>query len=236
MMKVNLENYPAIKELSKEDKDAFLKMFKGIFNTMELMISKGFHKDSERYFKMPLHELAEQLLLAMFDHRGILDSLPRQGNADTISETQGHMVNPLYSAFSGTELYDKAFNEVSFEEKFGLKKEEFTVKTWLQGLMFLSYYGSMEDIGKYLAADEYDLFEEEKHKNIAKLVEVQPALNYQKSLGYLAGRLIPGTGYFKAGMISSDTKTCPACKMPDTLEQVTRGVKGCRNCKAGFTV
>ena len=98
--------------------------------------------------------------------------------------------------------------------------------------MFYSYYCSLPDLARYMALNDYSLVDEEKHENVAKLLEIRPVLDYQKRIGILPGKLIPETGFFHAGDYKDETD-CPACQMPDHLFDLGEMVV-CSNCKAGY--
>ena len=129
---------------------------------------------------------------------------------------------------------DAEGNKVNFESKFALKEKEFDVKSWLHGLMFYSYYCSLPDLARYLALQDYNLVDEERHKNIAKLVQIRPALNYQKQIGILPGKLIPETGFFECGNEPITANHCPACQVPGKIH-VLEDISVCTHCYAGFT-
>jgi hypothetical protein len=143
-------------------------------------------------------------------------------------------VNPLHAAFSGNNLHDRDFKPISFEEKYGMKKKDFTVKNWLQGLMFFSYYGSLPDIANYLHTHDHTLYDTEKHENIDKIIEVRPALSYQKAIGILPSKLIPGSGFFDCGDLNG-ADNCPACHVPESLFSLGENdITVCLECKGGY--
>mgnify|MGYP003576080661 CR=1 FL=1 len=231
---VNLDNYPALKELAEDNQKEFLQILKGIFLTMDAMVEAGHHKTAKKYFGISIQDLTAQLLDAMFDHRGIMNSMPVQDNADLISDAYTHTLNPLHAAFDATDLKDRNFKPVSFEEKFGMKKDEFTPKDFIQSLLFYSYYGDLKIIGQYMLTNDHSLFDEEKHENIDKLIQIRPALTYQQAIGILPGKLIKGTGFFDCGDAKGLT-TCPACKSPEGLILLD-GISACTECKGGYSL
>jgi hypothetical protein len=233
---VNLENYPALLELAGEDKEGFLQLLKSLFNTANDAVQAGHHKVSREYFGMEYQDLLRELMAAMFDYKGIMDYMPGP-NREAISDMYKYAVNPLYAAFTKDDgmLLDAKGKPITFEEKFGQGEEEFTVKAWLQGLLFYSYYCSLPDFAQYLAINDFSLVDNEKHKNIAKLMEVRPVLNYQQAKGILPGKLIPETGFFDAGETFPGTEICPACKSVDKMIEVTEELTVCCECKAGYT-
>lgn len=227
---IDMTKYPHLQAMGKDAGP----IVSGVFATLESMIASGYHKDSVKYFGISIQELTSELLGAMFDHRGILDSMPNQSNADIISEAYEHTINPLHAAFDNTNLKNREFKEISFEEKFGMKKKDFTVKNYIQSLLFYGYYGSLPDIMKYLFTNDHSLYDDEKHENIDKLIQIRPVLEYQKAIGIIPGKLIPGCGFFDAGDLEVHAK-CRACKHPDSLFSLGEDdIVVCLECKAGY--
>lgn len=232
---VNLENYPALMELANTNKTEFLQLMKAMFTIANENVQHNNHEVSKNMFGLEFSDLVKNLVDGIFDYRGMMEHLPNKTNAATLASMNGHYLNPLASAFGGFNLRDSSGNEVSFEEKFGIGKEDFSVKRWLQGLMFYSYYCSLPDFAKYLATNDYTLLEEEKYANIGKLIEIRPALDYQKKVGILPGKLVPETGFFDCGEIEKDETNCKVCMANDSLIQVTDDLTVCVECKGGFT-
>lgn len=230
---VNLDNYPSLKELAGTNKEEFLTILKTVFSTMDRAVGQGHHKDSKEYFGIAIQDLVGELLGAMFDHKGIIDHLPNKSNAEALSEMYGHALNPLYAAFTKDGLMNHEGSPVSFEEKFGMTEEKFSVKVWLQGLLFYSYYCSLPDFAEYLALNDFALVDEEKHANISKLLEIKPVLAYQKAIGILPGKLYPETGFFDTGDLNGAT-VCPACQDPEDSLFSIGEVTICTNCKGAF--
>lgn len=228
---INLENYPSLGKLSEEDKPQFLQLLKSVFKIIDKSVESDFHVISKEYFGLELQDLIGEILGAIFDHKGIMEHLPNQENAHMLSNMYGHTLNPLHAAFSKQGMQDQAGNHVSFEEKFGVRERDFTVKKWMQGLLFYSYYCSLPDLAKSLALNDYDMVDAGKHENIARLIEIRPALNYQKQIGILPGKLIPETGFFDAGDLKEDN--CRACQVPDTLFDLG-AITVCTECRAGY--
>lgn len=230
---VNLENYPALMDLANSDKAEFLQLMKSLFTTANNAVREGHTNVSKEYFGISYQDLINELTGAMFDHKGIIDHLPNQLNATTINDLYGHAINPLHAAFTKDNMLNTAGETVSFVQKFGIEDRDFTVKKWLQGLLFYSYYCDLPSLAQYLALNDYSLVDEEKSKNIAKLVELRPILDYQKRIGILPGKLIPNTGFFDAGDLKEEE--CPACQVPDSLLQLSDQLTVCTKCKGGFT-
>lgn len=230
---INLTKYPAIKELSMEEAGPLVS---STFKILDQAVASGYNKVSKEYFGMELQDLLAQLIEGIFDYNGMMEFLPNKSNGAALADMYEHALNPLHAAFTKKDLLNHEGEKVSFQEKFGMKEGEFTVKKWLQGLLFYSYYCSLPDLAQYLALNDYSLVDEEKHENIAKLIEIRPVLDYQKRIGILPGKLIPETGFFEAGDLKEGETVCPACQMDDQLIKVTNSLVICCHCKAGYNV
>lgn len=231
---VNLENYPALLELANQDKEKFLQLFKSTFTTLDRAAQLKHIEASETFFGMSYNRFMAEVMDAFFDHAGIMKFHPNMSIGASLSDLYEHAVNPLHAAFMETDLLNAAGDMVSYEEKFGLKEEELNVKSWLHGLMFYSFYCSLPDLAKYLSLNDYDLVDEEKHKNVGKLLQVKPALAYQKQIGILPGKLIPRTGFFDCGDYHGG-EDCISCQLPNTLhEHKIEEIMFCDYCFAGF--
>jgi hypothetical protein len=228
---VNLENYPTLLDLANNDKEKFLQLFKATFTMMDTAAKHKHLEASEDFFGMPYHEFMEEVMSAFFDHAGIMAFHPNKTTGESLSDLYGHAINPLHAAFMETDLLNAEGEKVSFEQKFGLKETEMSVRSWLQGLMFYSYYCSLPDLSQYLSLKDYDLIDELKHKNIAKLLQIKPALAYQKQIGVLPGKLVPFTGFYECESTKEDL--CPACQTEEL--QKLGNLKVCNHCYAGFT-
>jgi hypothetical protein len=229
---VQMEDYPHLLDLANNDKEKFLQLFKATFTMLDQAAEQKHLEASETFFGMPYQEFMKDILTAFFDHAGIMSFHPNKATGEALSDLYGHAVNPLHAALMETDLLDAEGNKISFIEKFGINENDMDIKTWLQGLLFYSYYCSLTDLAKYLALKDYDLVDEEKHKNIAKLLQIKPALAYQKQIGVLPGKLIPLTGFFDCED-SKGESLCPACQTEEL--QRLGNLKVCNHCYAGFT-
>jgi hypothetical protein len=93
----------------------------------------------------------------------------------------------------------------------------------------------MGELSSYLFTNDHSLFDEEKHENIDKLISIRPALNYQRAIGILPGKLINGTGFFDCGD-AKNTHQCTACKAQKHLLPLGTDIAVCTECKGGFHI
>ena len=226
---INMTKYPHLKENGLDT----VPIVSGVLETLDRMVASGNHKVAEEFFGISIQELTEQLLSAVFDYEGIVSFLPDKTQGEALAALSGHALNPLYSAFSKKGLMGHDGTPATFEEKFGLKEEEFSIKHFFQGLMFYSYYCSLPDLAAHLSTNDFSLIDKEKHENIGKLIDIRPVLTYQEKHGILAGKLIPGTGLFECGSFPEGAEVCPSCSVPNTLHDLGTEVL-CENCKGHF--
>ena len=226
---INMAKYPHLKENGID----MVPIVSGVLEALDKNVASGNHKVSEEYFGVSLQELTEQLLSAVFDYEGIMSFLPDKVHGEALAALSGHRLNPLYSAHHKTDLMNHDASPATFEEKFGLTEEEFSIKHFFQGLLFYSYYCSLPDLAAHLSTNDFSLLESDKYESIDKLIDIRPALTYQKAIGILPGKLIPGTGLFNCGDFPEGEEVCPACKVPDTLHDLGTEVL-CDNCKGAF--
>ena len=225
---INMTKYPHLKELGTEAGP----IVSSVFAMLDKAVAEGYHEASEKFFGITIQDLITQMTEAVFDHRGIIGHLPNQDNAEALSRMFTYQINPLYSAFSKTGLMNHDSSPATFEEKFGLKENEFNVKRFFQGLLFYSYYCSLPDLAVHLSTSDYELMDREKHENIDKLIELRPVLRYQEAIGIVTGKLYPETGFFDCGDLNG-AESCPACKHPNTLIPLGE-LTVCTHCKGAF--
>lgn len=226
---IDMTKYPHLKKMGKDAGP----IVSGVFAALDRHVASGHHKVSEEYFGVGLQELTEQLLSAVFDYEGIMSFVPDKEQGKALAALSGHTLNPLHAAFTKTSLMNHDTSPATFEEKFGLKEDEYSIKHFFQSLLFYSYYCSLSDLAAYLSTNDYSLLDEEKYENIGKLIDIRPVLQYQKAIDITQGKLVPGTGLFECGKIPEGTETCPACKVPNTLHDLGEDVI-CESCKGAF--
>lgn len=225
---ITMTKYPHLQAMGKEAGP----IVSSVFEILDRAVAEGWHDVSEEFFGVSLQELIKELTEAVFDHRGIIGFLPDQENAAALSSLFKHQINPLHSAFSKTGLMNHDTTPATFEEKFGLKESEYSIKRFFQGLLYYSYYCSLPDLANHLSTSNYELMDREKHENIGKLIELRPVMRYQEAIGIVPGKLYPDTGFFDCGDLNG-AETCPACKHPDSL--ISLGIESvCKECKGAF--
>lgn len=229
---IDMNKYKSLGALGKEGAGPIVS---SVFAMLDDAVACNYHDASEKYFGVPIQDLMKQMLEAVFDYKGIADFIPDKDNANALSDLYGHEINPLYSAFSKTNLMNHDTSKATFEEKFGLREDEFTIKRFFQGLLFYSYYCSLPDLAQHLMTSDYYLMEKEKDENILKLIELRPMLRYQQAIGIVPGKLYPDTGFFDGGSMPEDKEKCPSCKMPASESLIDLGEEFvCTHCKGAF--
>lgn len=230
---VNMENYPALLEYLKRDKEGFLKLMKGLFQMADAAAKRGDLDAAKEYFKTTYEEVVREVMDGFFDTAGILSN-HGEPHAKQLFKVYGHQLHPLYAALTDEKLEDRDGNVIPFHEKFGTESRNFNIKHWIQSLLFWSYYCDMKDMAKAFSLNNLVLAEQAKKRFFARLHEIQPALELQQKNGKSIGSLIPGTGLFDVGIPADDiVSICLACKRKGTIYEVDEA-KACSYCSAGY--
>lgn len=226
------ENYPYLYEYVKSRRDASI--IRDTLKVMDEMVKK-YPQIPEKYFGLSLPELVHELLEGVLSLREILSKDERMG--ERIYELWGYDYHPLTVATGNAppELVprDRDGKEIPYEKKFGMKPGEFSIKHWIQGLVFWNAFCSLEDLARGMELDD-TLLGSALAANVGRLLDVQPALRLQDTNGIPMGTLIPGTALFDTGIPAELIgSTCHACHFPDTLFEMEQAV-GCKQCRAGY--
>lgn len=230
---VDLEKYPSLVRLvQQEGQKKFQELMHSLFRIADNAVERGDIEVSKKYFKLPYHIVIREILDAFFDIKGIMEQHGER-YAHDLANIYGHAIHPLHAAITGERLNDREGNNVTFREKYGIGEEEFTIKHWLQGLLFYSYYMSLGDLARYLSLNKLVMAEEEKKKRLERLIKIQPALNFQAENGIPIAAMIPGTGFFDLAVAAENVnEICPACKNKQIDD--LGDLKACRFCNGGF--
>ena len=234
ILTINIEeSYPYLYEYVKSRRDASL--IREFLKIMDEAVKKKYTRVSEEYFGRPLPVLVQELLEGVMDLREILSQDERMG--ERIYELWGYDYHPLTAATGNApeELVprDRDGKEISYEQKFGMKPGEFSVKYWIQGLVFWNAFCSLKDLARGMELDD-TLLGSALAANVGRLLDVQPALRIQKNNGIAMGTLIPGTALFDTGIPAHQVdENCLACHFQDTLFEMKQAI-GCKQCRAGY--
>lgn len=234
MMKVSvdLDNYPSLKELVKEDKDGFVHLMKGLFKMADEAAKSGHLQDSKTYFGKPYEEVTSEVMKGFFDTQGMLEN-HGESHVKHLYPIYKHALHPLHAALSNEKLEDRDGNVIPFHEKYGLPEKEFSISNWIKTLLFWSRYTDMKDMSKALSLKNFVMADEIKKKYFLRLKEIQPAIEMQEKKGKSIGSFIPGTGLFDVGIPADEVTTiCIACRKKGIYD--TPVAKGCANCAAGY--
>lgn len=226
---VNLENYPhLLNQILQVGPEKGIEALKEWFRILDTVIAKGYPRIVEEKFGYEFGHFVLEVLEGVLDTKGIL-GVENQQIGESQFNRSGHNNHPL-----ALELDDE-----EFKSKFGMERKDFTVSNWLKGLIWYQAYHRPEYLGTSRAmrlpsATLMDYSGTEIAEQIARILQIQPTLNYQESHGIPVGQLIPGTGLLDVGEVDEEMKVCTVCHIPDTLFQTEQGRIGCKNCKAGW--
>lgn len=227
---VNLENYPnLLKYVVQVGPEEGINTLKEWFSVIDKAIEQGYPQTVEGQFNHNFGSFVMEVLDGVLDTQGIL-GVENQQIGESQFNRSGHNNHPL-----ALEL-----DEEEFKSKFGMERKDFTVSNWLKGLIWYQAYHRPEYLGtskamRLPAATLMDYSGTEIAEQIARILSIQPALDYQERNNVPVGHLIPGTGLLDSGEeADQEMDACPSCQIPDTLFQTERGYVGCKNCKAGW--
>jgi hypothetical protein len=227
---LNLDNYPHMKKIAEEDTTAFSFYLKSIMQLAETALVQGYDKTSVNEFQIPYASLLLEVSEAFFDYKGILKHHHKPREAKMLEVLQ-HENNPLISK-NFYRIEDG--EQVTKEEFFGGKLK---VKDWLQSMLYAGRYLSHADLVRYLTLNEYALVERMQNDNIAELVRIQPALNYQKGHDLIVGKLLKGTSFFDCGYIkvlNANRDKCRLCLSDNFFDY--EEYRLCNDCKAATQI
>src|SRR5690625_3416343 len=166
----------------------------------------GEEAEEEIIFGMKRSELADQVIEALTDYRGILQNHHSRGEAKAL-EVLKHDANPLQAS----RFFTIDGKKISQKEFFGEDKPD--IKGMLQGLLYAGRYLSHVDLVKYLMLSDFHMVEHMQNEHIQALLQIQPALKYQQENNITIGKRVEGTGFFDLGDEATKArKDCPACK------------------------
>lgn len=223
---IDMTKYPALQNMGKE----VMPLVSETLSFLDLAVQKGWHEATKEYFERDLQTFIKEVTGAFLDYEGINSHAANKAEAKVLSDELKYATNPLYVALGKEGGYDASL-------KFGLEKG-FDLKNWVSAMLYLGRYYNYPDLTRGLDLNGYELLETEKYKHIEKLIEIQPALRYQRDneeAGF-PGQLIEGTGFFDCGREPEHWEgVCPACKMPthEKTEEFKEYI-ACFSCKAGF--
>lgn len=232
---IDLNRYHYLRRKFEKDPNGFKKIMQTTLKLMDNSLRDQYDEISSKYFKLPFYEVLPELVEAFFDTKGVVDTLPR-GSTEYLFSLYKHALHPLHAAMaSPKELEDRLTGEkIDFKEQYFSDERNFSIKKWLQSLLFFSYYTNVGDFAKALVLDQATIINSLQETYSYRLIQLQPALNKQKENDILPGTLIPGTGFFDVGMMVNEVESddCPTCQHP-SLHPIKQGL-GCLNCKAGY--
>lgn len=230
MPKIDLSKYPNLSSLDKEKRSALMS---GLLKMADRAVELGHLDVAEKYFNLPYHEVVSEILAGVFDTEAILKNHGEPDITKYLFELHQHAEHPLYAALNEVGLVDRDGEEITFEEKFGCRRKDFSIKQWIEGLLFLSWYLNPKDYASALSTNNWKLVDEAKARYLPRLLKIQPVLKKQAEHGVLIGKLIPGSGYFDIAVPAEELRgECIVCDSLDLVEHET--YVGCRRCQAGY--
>lgn len=225
---IDLNNYPKLEQLYKEDAPRFAASLKHVLEHVENALDTGRFEQSERVYKTNYLELMNTLLDTFFIVHPIAE---HHKNA---AERQGlkglnEKLHPMAIFTNNAEVYNAKGEKITPQEWMPI--DVFNLKDWLYALFYGARFVSWSELAEYLTLGQYDMIDVLKLRNFNELVEIQPALEYQKSKRITVGKLVQGTGFFDAGLLHDNIEKCPACRNDSWIK--TDVYAYCEKCRLG---
>jgi hypothetical protein len=227
IIKLDLSKYPYLQHLAQSDKEQFVKIMQTYHDMAENAAMTNFDPDLiKRTFDMSWNDFVRLLHDVFFDYKGIVRQHhdPQEAKAMRILGIENH---PLSVFLGESPAYDAKGEPITLQEY--TTAEDIT--DFFQSMLYGLRYVSSRDLAHYLMLGEFDLINNLKMQNVEKLLDIQPALQFQKEHDIPIGKRLKGTGFFyirKHNLVHTDL--CPACKSR-TLYQYENHIY-CESCKA----
>lgn len=228
LIKIDVDNYPAFKEIMQKDTEEFTELLKNTFTHVDKAVKEGHYERSKELYKMEYIEFLETLSDAFFKFNGIVNQHANHAERVGLSGL-GEDIHPLAIFTNDVPVFDAHGRNISPYEWIPL--DQFDLKNWLYALFYGARFVSWKELAEYLTLDKYDMIDVLKANNFKQLQKIQPALAYQDKQGITKGKLIAGTGYLECG--SRYHEICPACEK-GVLDHRHSSYSNCPECSAGF--
>jgi hypothetical protein len=225
---IELDDKPALLQLSKKDKAAFKEVVGTFVQLMEIAAEKEWHTLPEHiHTSLSFQDIVSGVLNAVMSTREIDQS------AYATLETDLHPLALLSDKRKN--LINGEREEYDWKSHFALDSKDVsreTIEKIIRKMLYLVRWFDIESVSKSLLTNQFPVVDD---KDIRKL-PFQPALMYQKNhLGDLyIGKFFHDIGAFNCGEVEDD-HDCPACHVGE-LQFIEVNYKVCPRCNAGFTI
>lgn len=226
---IDLRNYPELLKLFDEDRTKFGSTMSKLLIQTDQALEKGRFDHAARIYKMGYLDMMQALSDTFFDVEGIAQKHHSKAEIEGLKGLGGDL-HPLAIFTSNAPVYNADGENMAPKE--WLQMDYFNLKDWLYALFYGARFVSWHDLAEYLMLGEYELIDALKVQNLEHLLDIQPALRYQKINSIPTGKLIPGTGLFSGGDSATRfTDKCKACNSEWHTEHPKYGY--CSKCRLG---
>lgn len=206
---IDLNNYEHLLDLFENDKQLFADNIRSILLHLDNALKNGRLQASKEVYKMPYMKMMNDVMDAFFEVEGIVRQHSNEAEKHGLRALQYDM-HPLAIFTNDAPVYDIQGNNISPREY--MRQDLFDIKNWLYSLFYGARFVSWGELSTYLSLGKHELIDALKTANLKHLLDIQPALNYQKENGITEGKLIPGAGLFDGGdNATKNLDRCPAC-------------------------
>ncbi|MEB9381371.1 hypothetical protein P4J09_25540 [Bacillus cereus] len=217
------EENPKLAKLYKEDSEEFKRVLLSIGKVASKHLDKN--GKSKELFGMEFVDVAELFSNVFFDYKQILAHYPDSDMSEALAFLE-HQNNPVSIYLGNSKAFDTYGNEIS-RSQFSSANN---ITSFFQQYLYSLRFCSMKDLANALILKDNDLYDAARFSNVAELVRVQPALQYQRKKDLPVGKFKEGTGFFDCGPITSTSEECAACGNSLIIEQEQAFCRNCLSC------
>ncbi|MDA2681053.1 hypothetical protein PDQ70_16450 [Bacillus cereus group sp. Bc011] len=217
------EENPKLAKLYKEDSEEFKRVLLSIGKVASKHLDKN--GKSKELFGMEFIDVAELFSNVFFDYKQILAHYPDSDMSEALAFLE-HQNNPVSIYLGNSKAFDTYGNEIS-RSQFSSANN---ITSFFQQYLYSLRFCSMKDLANALILKDNDLYDAARFSNVAELVRVQPALQYQRKKDLPVGKFKEGTGFFDCGPITSTSEDCAACGNLLIIEQEQAFCRNCLSC------
>ena len=167
------EENPKLAKLYKEDSEEFKRVLLSIGKVASKHLDKN--GKSKELFGMEFVDVAELFSNVFFDYKQILAHYPDSDMSEALAFLE-HQNNPVSIYLGNSKAFDTYGNEIS-RSQFSSANN---ITSFFQQYLYSLRFCSMKDLANALILKDNDLYDAARFSNVAELVRIQPALQYQR--------------------------------------------------------
>lgn len=232
---IDIERYPELAKIYEDDPAEMGRLASGMLKLVNDFIAEKKLYQAEDILKMGFPEIVREILEGFLDVKQMLSHHADPDINVMLYSISGVKEHPFYQVLMKDHITNANNEIITFEQKYGVPKEEFSLKGYISQLMFFSWYCSLGDLATFLSGANYKGLDNLQDEYFLRKIAIQPSLKYQADHGLMVGKLISGTGFFDIGIPAKEVQdTCYACKTRGIILIPETKHRGCKRCFAGY--